>query len=139
MGGVLTYVNNTIEAEKIYDNSIGGCEILIIRIEEINMVNVNIYRPPRTRKTDLIKIIEEKKGKEPMICISGDFNFPFVDWELEEEIESEIENKNKKKSNCNDGEKQQYEMLGEICDEYQMIQIVNKKPRGNNILDLVYT
>ena len=149
-GGVLTYVNNTIEAEKIYDNSIGGCEILIIRIEEINMVNVNIYRPPRTRKTDfkkilenmngeLIKIIEEKKGKEPMICISGDFNFPFVDWELEEEIESEIENKNKKKSNCNDGEKQQYEMLGEICDEYQMIQIVNKKTRGNNILDLVYT
>ena len=38
--------------QKIYDNNIGGCEILIIRIEEINMVNVNIYRPPRTRKTD---------------------------------------------------------------------------------------
>merc|ERR1711874_327716 len=54
-------------------------------------------------------------------------------------IESEIENKNKKKSNCNDGEKQQYEMLEEICDKYQMIQIVNKKTRGNNILDLVYT
>ena len=44
---------------------------------------------------ELIRIIEEKKGKEPMICISGDFNFPFVDWELEEEIESEIEIKRK--------------------------------------------
>ena len=62
-GGVLTYVNNTIEAEKIYDNSIGGCEILIIRIEEINIVNVNIYRPPRTRKTDFKKILENMNGE----------------------------------------------------------------------------
>ena len=76
---------HSIKYSKKY--SINHCEMLMTKIEELNTINILIYRPPTTNEETFNKIIKEimeiynKFDKpDPTIIISVDFNYPFVDW-----------------------------------------------------------
>ena len=144
-GGVATYVNENVEALEVKKDSIGGCELLIIDIKEINVINIIVYRPPRTYKTAFEKVVKEidtalqemeSRQENRTIFMSGDFNFPFITWKRDTEDDYRWEEKE-----CNSGsqEKEQFEMLNELSNKYQLTQIVTEETRGKNTLDLVYT
>jgi len=86
-GGVAIYLHEKVEAEKICEISHNRCEMVAINIPELQTINIVVYRPPRTEKIVFDKILDEieknyrnTQKPEPTIILSGDFNFPFVDW-----------------------------------------------------------
>ena len=49
-GGVASYINDKIEVELIKKISINNCELLAVKLEEVNTINIVIYRPPTTNE-----------------------------------------------------------------------------------------
>ena len=87
-GGAAIYLNNRIEANEICAISNGICELVAIEIPDLQTVNIVVYRPPKTESKDfeiiltkIQDIFSSFKQPDPTIILSGDFNFPFVEWE----------------------------------------------------------
>ena len=143
-GGTAIYLYNKLEGEQICEISHKGCEMVAIQIPELRTINIVVYRPPKSRKKDFDKILDEiekilknMKKPEPTIIMSGDFNFPFVEWQR-------MSNggctwKYKTRTNASHDEKIQFIKLMKICDEHCMLQVVEEPTRGDNTLDLIYT
>ena len=69
------------------NDQVESCEIVAIEIEKINIINIVIYRPPDTELSTFIKVMNKIKHilavmdtPEPTVLITGDFNFPFIEW-----------------------------------------------------------
>jgi len=84
-GGVAIYLKEKVEAEKICEIRLKGCEMVAINIPELQTINKVVYRPPETKKSVFDKILDEiefffrnTQKPEPTIILSGDFNFRFV-------------------------------------------------------------
>ena len=143
-GGVATYINDRVEAKMIRKYSISNCEMLMTKIEELNAINVLIYRPPTTNEETFNKILKEiadmyktLEKPDPTIIISGDFNFPLVEWE-----KNNMEGCTwtyKSHTNACTSDKNQFENLMLLCEEMCMEQIINTPNRERNVLDLCFT
>ena len=143
-GGTAIYLNDKVEAEKLGEISFNKCEMVAIKIPEIQTINIVVYRPPGTKFNEfnvilkkLQEMFKELEKPEPTIILSGDFNFPFVKW-------SRLENNSctwdySAKSNATKDEKKQFEKLINICYNQCMIQIIEENTRGENTLDLIFT
>ena len=75
------------EANVLSSMNTKECEMIAVHIEKINMVNIVIYRPPATEMAEFDPILEKLKSiLERMeipnlsLVLSGDFNFPSVEW-----------------------------------------------------------
>ena len=143
-GGTAIYLYDKLEAKQLCEKSHKGCEMVAIHIPELNLINIVIYRPPKTRKKDFDVILDEiekilinMKKPEPSIIMSGDFNFPFVEWKRM--TNGGCTWKNKGRSNASQDEKIQFIKLIKICNEYCMLQVVEEPTRGDNTLDLIFT
>lgn len=86
-GGTAMFVREEYESQKISEMSIEGAEMVTVYIENLNILNIVIYRRPDARMcnfSELLKKIrqtlKEMKAPEPTVILSGDFNFPFVKW-----------------------------------------------------------
>ena len=86
-GGTAIYIYERLEADLICEISYEKCEMVAIKIPEIQTINIVIYRPPKTKMQEFdiilnkIKEIFSKLSKpDSTIILSGDFNFPFVKW-----------------------------------------------------------
>ena len=84
-GGTIIYTNDELESEVLAKISINKCEMIAINILTLNTINIVVYRPPHTKREDfyiiLNKIEEILSGMEnpnPIILMTGDFNFPFI-------------------------------------------------------------
>ena len=77
------------------------------------------------------------KKPEPTVLISGDFNFPFVVWKRMSNGGCSWNIKTK--SNATQDEKMQFERLNNICEEQNMVQIIEEPTRERNTLELMYT
>ncbi|CAL4120027.1 unnamed protein product [Meganyctiphanes norvegica] len=110
-------------------------------IEKINTINIVIYRPP-TKQT-LFKIILNKVKQllegmstpETVVIISGDFNFPFVEWTRGAQNGCTW----KVKSGCSRDEMEQFVKLIELFDKHNLIQAIEEPTREKNTLDLIFT
>ena len=143
-GGVAIYLRDQIEANEISNVSIKKCEMIAIRIEKLNTINIVIYRPPDTSSSvfllmlkELQEILEKLESPEPTVIISGDFNFPFVNWtrDLSNGCRWEI----KPNSNVTVDEKLQFFRLMALVDKHNLVQAVEEPTREKNTLDLVFT
>ena len=135
-GGVITYIKNSISPYiKVllsFSNSV--TEVQILSIEHINMILIVIYRPPDCNQNNFIPIItmirdniNELPTPLPTIVLTGDLNFPMIDWE------SEVV-----RGGLNDVQIQATALL-DLTREYCMNQYIRIPTRGNNILDLFFT
>merc|ERR1712175_57633 len=86
-GGAAIYLKNGYEAGLLTSYQIESCEVVAIKIKEINIINIVIYRPPDTDLITFRKVIDKIKhmlammdAPEPTVLITGDFNFPFIEW-----------------------------------------------------------
>merc|ERR1711954_456102 len=143
-GGEATYLNNRIEANEICEFSNGICEIIAIEIPDLQTVNIVVYRPPKTESKDfeiiltkIQDIFSSFKQLDPTILLSGDFNFPFVEWERLEDNSCRWVYKSN--TNATTDEKKQFEKLLDLCDTKCMLQIIKEPTREKNTLELVFT
>ena len=140
-GGVCVYIHETLDIEEslIKNFSNDTCELLILKIKQIKVNLVCLYRPPDTT-TDLINepfnIIEEylSENYEENIILVGDMNFPFVQWKC-------IENQMCAKiipGTTTDSQNQARKLL-DLTEKYFMEQLIQEPTREENILDLIFS
>ena len=152
-GGVVIYVRKDLAVKSELKDSNSYCDSLALQIPQLNLVLVNIYRPPSCLEDMFTKSLEattnflnglEESGK----CVNtylvvGDFNFPFLKFS-----DSEFSVNNLKKCNlCYDksecvhtsSEKRQASKLLEFSEEFFLDQYIKKPTRKQNILDLCFT
>ena len=105
--------------------------LIMCYIESKHTIITAVYRPPDSSATkfkDLIAAMQEKidelshNSRVPDMYITGDFNFPKIDWEHGSTTLDESE-----------------EMLMRFIDSNFLSQIVREPTRSPNILDLVIT
>ncbi|KAG0702385.1 hypothetical protein GWK47_002865 [Chionoecetes opilio] len=133
-GGVITYVDDHFAArtQVLHSESNLYTESLVLYIKDLDWVYINIYRPPAcpTNKFNdqLTKIREEINSLPPpmpTIMLTGDLNFPFIDWELESVYGGEGDMRT------------QAEAVLNFAEDFCLQQVINTPTRGDNILDIV--
>ena len=86
-GGAAIYIKNEYDTRLMIADQVESCEIVAISIEDINITNVVIYRPPDICYNDFAnvmkkieKLLSDIGAPEPSVIITGDFNFQFIEW-----------------------------------------------------------
>ena len=143
-GGTAIYLHDKLEAIQLSKINHEVCEMIAIMIPEIQTLNIVIYRPPGTKmhEFDIIlkeieDILQKLEKPDPTIIISGDFNFPFVNWKRMQNNSCIWEYK--AYGNATTDEKQQFEKFIDICDRSCILQIIEEPTREENTLDLLFT
>ena len=143
-GGVAIYLKEGFEARLLLEERVESCEILAIHIEKLNIVNIVIYRPPDTHSTEFAsvmdkikKLLSEMTSPEPSVIVTGDFNFPFVEWKRGEL--NACKWRMKIHNNAKEDEKKQFHKLIDIMDSFHLVQTIQEPTRVGNTLDLVFT
>ena len=133
-GGVATYVHDslTVSEHHSFDNKFCECSVVLIQSEKTMLVNM--YRPPLCPKKyfspalSFVKNHVNNKADDWTVTITGDFNFPTINWEdlvIEPGLGSEC--------------RESAELLLDFAAESFITQYVNVSTRKDNILDLVFT
>ena len=83
------------------------------------------------------RILSEMETPEPTVILTGDFNFPFIEW------------KRSKVGACSwsmkqgtygtEDEKSQFHKMMEVMDKYHLVQAIEEPTRKENTLDLIFT
>ena len=150
-GGVVTYVRKDLVVKTELKDSNSFCDSLILHIPQLNLVLVNIYRPPNCPEILFSQTLEftssffrnlEEQGCANTYFVVGDFNFPFL----------EAGKSSKRSNRCKDcsldsqdqcshrsSQKRQSERLQEFSNEFFLTQYIKKPTRNQNILDLCFT
>ena len=143
-GGTAIYIKEEFEAQKIAELSTNEVEMVAVFIEKLNILNIVIYRPPNSQGKNFLEILKtvkeilkKTKAPEPTIIITGDFNFPFLEWKRGRH--GGCEWKKKTETGATREEKLQFERLNEEMDNLGLVQAIEESTRGKNTLDLIYT
>ena len=143
-GGTAIYLRNGFEARLLLEDRAGSCEIVAVHIDSINVVNIVVYRPPDTHSTEFTivmdkikKLLGEMVSPEPSVIITGDFNFPFIEWKRGEL--NACKWKMKAYNNAKEDEKKQFYKLMDIMDSFHLVQMIQEHTRKENTLDLMFT
>ena len=143
-GGCGVYCRDDLTVRERGKYSNNFCESQVIELQELDLILVNIYRPPNSpmhlfqdtlnRVQEAINEASEKDKKvAKTLLVTGDYNFPFICWPSKQ-IYSREEEPQQMSS-----EKQQAKMLLNWAEENFMEQVIHTPTRGKNILDLVFT
>ena len=143
-GGTAIYLKDGFEARLLLEDRVESCEIVAVHIESINVVNIVVYRPPDTHSAEFTKVmdkikklLEEMVSPEPSVIITGDFNFPFIEWKRGELNACKWKTKTYK--NAKEDDKKQFYKLMDVMDSFHLVQMIQEPTRGENTLDLVFT
>ena len=143
-GGCAVYCRDDLTVTEISKYSNNFCESQILEIKELELVLINIYRPPKSplnlfqdtieKVQEAIDEIHEKENnKSKMILATGDYNFPFIKWPCRSIYTREEEPEHMS------SDKKQAKLLLTWAEQNFLEQVINTPTRGNNILDLVFT
>ena len=131
-GGVITYVHNSAIAQckLLLARSNSFVEFTMLHFSKLQLIFITIYRPPLCPKElfeqFLINIknkLEEFVSPLPNIVITGDLNFPYVNWDSNNTYGRRDDN-----DQAND--------LIKLSEDYCLTQYIKIPTRGENILDL---
>lgn len=135
-GGVITYIHNHVAAlsEILISTSNSYTEAHAIFIKGIDTILINIYRPPAcpTNKflepiSQIKNILQNLQGPMPTILLTGDLNFPMINWVTESVYGGTEEVRVQAKA------------LLHFAEELCLTQIISSPTRKSNILDIVMT
>ena len=135
-GGIITYVRNDIlpGLEVLDSGSIGNVEYLVLDIKILEFIFIVIYRPPtsetspfNTVLTKIRLVIDKFQEPLPKIILTGDLNFPSINWER------------LTVNSCTRIVKDQADSLLSLFQDYFLEQYVLEATRQRNILDIFGT
>ena len=143
-GGVAIYIRDGFEGKVILEDYVESCEIVAVYIEKINIINIVVYRPPDTKlpvftaiMNKINKLLSEMEKPEPTVILTGDFNFPIIEWKRSEV--GACSWTMKRGTYGTEDEKSQFHKMMEVIDKYHLVQSIEEATRGGNTLDLVFT
>ena len=131
-GGCLLYVHDQLVVTKTDHYEDKSNNMVMCYVKSCNTLFVVVYRPPGQDtcgfKSVLDKIQEgidsvSENSTSPDIYISGDFNYPHIDWEAGVENTTDTQGRD----------------LQEFINRNFLTQVVNTPTRENNVLDIVLT
>ena len=86
-GGCAVYCREDLTVKEKMKFSNNYCESQILEFKELNIVLINIYRPPNTPQqlfeetlNKCQESLEEETNQKRSILALGDYNFPFIKW-----------------------------------------------------------
>ena len=140
-GGVALYIKDTLICTELLSYTDDVCEVLIIKIKNIDLIIVLIYKPPDTTKDQFDNMIQkirttldEQGTPSPNIIMLGDLNLPNMNWKLiENHVIPEWKGRREYK------ESRHAETLLPFCEHFHLNQHVTEPTRQRNILDLIFT
>ena len=130
-GGCLLYVNSKLLITDTHTYEDKYNNLVMCYNEDNHCLIAAVYRPPdspRSRFKDLLNSMQSKidelsaNRRVPDLFITGDFNFPNIDWENGSSTYNESE-----------------ELLMNFIDSNFLTQVIRKPTRSSSILDLVIT
>ena len=140
-GGCCLYTHDSLICTEILKSSNDMVELLIVKIENMDLIIIVIYRPPDTflqkfqeqlRKVEVF--LKSVKTPSPNILLLGDFNFSHLKWENQEG-----QAKICQVTGATNDVKSQLHLLFSLCNDYYLNQFVWEKTREKNTLDLIFT
>ena len=134
-GGVAIYCRKDIAVKTFVKDSNSYCDSLILDIPQLNLVLINIYRPPNCPEilfdqtmeptSNFLRNLEYYNQRANTYLVVGDFNFPSLkDGKLSEN-----------KSSTASSEKKQANTLHNFASEFFLEQYITRPTRNQNILD----
>ena len=133
-GGVLIYLREELDVgvETIAEGSAGNVEFLVLNVTVLNLIIVNIYRPPLTQNIHFEKVLKTIQEVLSLsagmsIVLTGDLNLPIIDW-----THLSI-------YGGTSADRDQGKLLLRLFEENFLEQLILKPTRGDNILDLFAT
>ena len=114
--------------------------MVAIKSQGLNTINIVVYRPPKTKGEDFYvildkieEILNEMGNPNPIILLTGDFNFPFVEWK-NNSLNSFNGCTYEYNANVNTtiDEKMQFEKLNRLTDKFNLIQAISVPTREEN-------
>ena len=134
-GGAAIYLHNSLVADQDMSFSNGHCELVILHNKKSNIILSSFYRSPNSPTHLFVECIQKLQRfidniiGEAELLITGDFNFPFIDWNT-----SEI----KPCSNITPSERSSAMSFLLFIESNLLIQMVNEPTRHDkNTLDLI--
>ena len=140
-GGVALYVKDTMICTELLSCTDDVCELLIIKISNINLIIILIYKPPDTTKDQfdimiqkIRTVLDDQGTPSPNIIMLGDLNLPNMDWKMvENNVIPEWKGRREHK------EAKHAETLLSFCELFHLNQHITEPTRQSNILDLIFT
>ena len=149
-GGVALYLKEDLTGDVLATFANNVCELIIVKIHQLDTVVCVAYRPPDTRHSEfsgLLRCLDETlsglTSPVPSVVLMGDFNFPesSMTWSCSQEgLLAPVVAKHREEETL--GGKQdrlQAQQLVDLVDKYCLIQEVNLPTHGREILDLVFS
>ena len=148
-GGVCLFLREDLTGEVLCAYSNGVCELLIVKVYQLDTIVVVVYRPPDTclgefkpilNKID--KVLQNLPAPSPNITLMGDLNFPSsaVTWQMADGgVLPRVGGH--RVTQQGDG-KQVRQQAANLCDlalKYSLTQQVAEPTREKEILDLIWS
>ncbi|CAI9731129.1 fission process 1 [Octopus vulgaris] len=134
-GGVIMYIHDTYACIELVNESNAYCNLLCIKIIQLNTVVTIMYRPPNSPTlsfteplTKLQQILGNMASPMPDIILLGDFNFPNIIWPHGHILKLGTK-----------AEQIQAAKLLEVTEKLYLKQMMTEATRNNNTIDLVFT
>ena len=143
-GGCASYVRDDLTAVEKRKYSNNCCESQILEIKEMDLLLINIYRPPSATKQlfqevlekcqqAIDEVLENEKNRTLTLLAVGDYNFPFIQWPSRRIYTRDVDPAQMA------SEKQQAQLLLDWADTNFLEQFVLTATRKDNILDLIFS
>ena len=134
-GGVLLYSHQALAISEKESFDDGTCQVLLCKFDSIKLCLATVYRPPNSPSTNFSSVIKFLHHQFSLvnddsyeICISGDFNFPDIDWK-----------NNTVLSGGTLEDQASANLLLSFMSDQLLSQFIHVPTRKNNILDLFMT
>ena len=147
-GGVCLLLRDNLTGEVLDTFSNGVCELLVVRVHQLNTVVAVCYRPPDTTLREfeaalsrLDEVLLDLPTPTPTITFMGDLNFPagVVTWRMEDGALLPRVAAHRQMEVAGPQVRQQCGKLCQLMDKHSMVQIVDRPTHGTEILDLIWT
>ena len=134
-GGVALYSHQNIPVSGYATFDDGICQVLFSRFDTLKTCVAVVYRPPNTPAASFSSVIDflnceinDVSDETYQLHLTGDFNFPCVDWESCSTT-----------SGGSSDDRSSAESLFRFMSDHLLNQYVLSSTRGSNVLDLFFT
>ena len=134
-GGVCLYTHKSLAISEVLNFDDGICQCLMVIASTLKLCVTVVYRPPNANTASFDKTVEfikenlaSKTGDSYQILLTGDLNFPHINWKLHtvsSGAEIEVQKSARK--------------FLQLLSSTMQNQYVDKPTRGANILDIFCT
>ena len=150
-GGVCLLLREDLTGEILCSFSNGVCELLMVKVHQLNTIVSVVYRHPDTCLSEFNPVLRKidstlvsLPSPTPSITLMGDFNFPssVITWQSVEGVLMPRVGGFRVRSDEESEGDQVRQQAAHLCDlavKYHLTQQVNTGTRGTEILDLIWS